>query len=95
MTQANNQTPVNFVTGKAYQGDKATLLTEAAISKGYKSNEWATMNQWNQCKRSIARGQNGIAITYKRILESDNGPVEDTVTTHVYNRDQLARVTTM
>lgn len=94
MTQSNIQTPVNFRTGNAYQGDKAKLLTEAATAKGYKSHEWATMNQWNAARRCVAQGQKGIAITYKRILESDNGPVEEDLTTYVYNRDQLARVRT-
>lgn len=92
MTKSSIQTPVNFRTGKAYQGEKAKLLTEVATAKGYTSHEWATMNQWNAARRSVAQGQKGTPITYKRILESDNGPVEEAITTYVYNRDQLARV---
>jgi antirestriction protein ArdC len=94
MTKSSIKTPVNFRTGKAYQGEKAKLLTEAAKAEGYTSHEWATMNQWNAARRCVAKGQKGTSITYKRILESDNGPVEEDITTYVFNREQLARVRT-
>lgn len=94
MTHSNIITPVNFATGKSYQGDKAKLLQEAASAKGYKSHEWATMNQWNSCKRSIARGEKGTPITYPRILESEDGPVDVVETSYLFNRDQLARTVT-
>ncbi len=92
MTQYNTPAPVNFVTGMTYKGDKVKILQEAAATKGFTSNEWATMNQWNKVKRSIARGEHGTAITYTRILESEDGPVEILDTAWVYNREQLARV---
>lgn len=92
MTQFNNANPVNFITGKSYLNEKAHELQIVAQEKGYTSNEWATMNQWNSSKRSIARGEKGTPIRYARILESDEGPVEVVETTFLFNRCQLARL---
>lgn len=93
MTQFNNANPVNFITGKPYMGEKADELQLAALEKGYTSNEWATMNQWNSSKRSIAKGEKGTPVKYARILESDEGPVKVEETTYLFNRCQLARLT--
>jgi len=90
MTQITPQ--INFVTRKAYKGDMAEILHNVAIAKGYTSNEWATMNQWNKTKRSVAPDQHGVPFTYTRILESDEGSVEQQETTWLYNRYQLRRV---
>ena len=92
MTETINQ--INFVKGRAYKGDNAEILHNAAIALGYTSNEWATMRQWNQVQRSVAKGEgrNGVAINYTRILESDQGPVKEKATAWVYNRCQLRKV---
>ncbi|HTN46362.1 MAG TPA: ArdC family protein [Flavipsychrobacter sp.] len=89
MTQQT--TPVNFVTGKSYKGDKAEILHNAAIGKEYTSGEWATMNQWNQVGRSVARGEKGVPIAYYRIVESNQGPVKEPCTVFLFNRCQLVR----
>ena len=85
-------TQINFVTGRAYRGDNAEILHNAALAMGYTSNEWATMGQWNKTLRSVAKGEHGVAISYTRILESDEGPVKVTETALVYNRCQLRKV---
>lgn len=70
----------------------AEILHNAAIAKGYTSDEWATMKQWNYHGRSIARGESGVPFTFARTVESDQGPVKEPFTTYLFNRCQLVRV---
>ena len=47
VTLLTRKAPVNANTGREYKNGNCQVLIEAAATKGYTSNEWATMKQWN------------------------------------------------
>lgn len=91
MTNTNSQ--INAVTGRSFIGPDAALLEAVVQERGYTSNDWATMNQWNKKGRSVVKGQKGTAITFTRKVENDDGEIVETTTTaFLYNRCQLQKV---
>lgn len=93
MTKTQTNTQINVVTGRTFTGTDAEFLLAVVKEKGFTSNDWATMNQWNKKGRSVAKGQKGTAITFVRKVENDDGEfVETTTTAFLYNRCQLQKV---
>ncbi len=82
MTQLDKPAQFNFKTGREYRGLNADLLTEYAKSKSYKSNEWATLKQWNAINEVVRRREKGFQISFV------NGKGNE-VTAFLFNRDQL------
>lgn len=64
MTQFNNQ-QVNISTGRAYQGANLETLNQNSQAKGFTSNEWGTMKQWNRLRETIRVNEKGTKITFK------------------------------
>lgn len=62
MTQFDTQ--VNFVTGREYKGDNAQRLNDEMSGKGYTSNEWATLKQWNANGEVVRKKEKGVKITF-------------------------------
>ena len=56
------QMPVNTTTGNQYHGINVALLWMAAEEKGYKSDEWATLKQFNKVGKSVAPHEKGTMI---------------------------------
>jgi antirestriction protein ArdC len=83
MTQVETQSQVNIKTGKAYYGPNAELLTKVAEEKGYASNEWGTMKQWNSENEVIRKGEKSTKITF---MDKRKG---EEVIAPLFNRSQL------
>ena len=45
---ANNGMPSNAITGSVYRGINVIALWSASMEKSYKTNKWATLNQWKK-----------------------------------------------
>jgi len=82
--------PVNANTGREYKNGNRQILIEAAAIKGYASNEWATMKQWNAIHYNVAKREKGTLITYTVLQPSNGELVEVQQTAFVFNRCQLA-----
>lgn len=89
-TVTADNTPTNAVTGKAYFGNKAERLRSEAAYRGYSSNSWATLKQWNSIKETIAKGQKGTLMIHTE--EMPDGTVQEK-RSFLYNRCQLVSVT--
>lgn len=89
-TAAPDTTPTNAVTGKAYYGAKAQRLLDEAAYRGYTSNAWATLRQWNSIKETIAKGQKGTLMIHVERLPDGT---EQDKRSFLYNRCQLVSVT--
>lgn len=83
MTQSKTQQHINFKTGKAYFGANEELLTQVAAEKGFDSNEWATMKQWNSANEVIRKNEKGTRIDF-------TDRKGDEVSAFLFNRNQLA-----
>lgn len=60
---------INHDTGKTYQGINALLLNIALVTRGYKSNEWATFKQIKKNGGFLKTGSKSVEIIYYTTLE--------------------------
>ena len=56
--------PCNWVTGRAYNGINALLLSATARAEGYTSGEWATYKQISENGGNVLKGSKGTGIVY-------------------------------
>lgn len=89
---------VNALTGRVYTGYNATILWQQAISRGYSSNQWATLKQWRKFKGMVRRGARGVALfqPLKRAQRNSDGTIENFIYAykryHVFNYDDVNNV---
>ncbi|WP_345948861.1 zincin-like metallopeptidase domain-containing protein [Mucilaginibacter sp. PAMB04274] len=92
--------PVNFTTGKRYQGINIILLWAHAIKNNYQSDEWATFKQWNDKGERIRKGESAktqliiFYDTYEKEVDGELQKVPFAKVSTVYNRCQLQSYTT-
>ena len=55
--------PINHVTGRAYNGINRQLLSAVARDKGYTSNEWGTFKNISEVGGAIRKGEKATAVT--------------------------------
>jgi len=63
--------PLNAVKNTYYRGVNIVLLWGASLQKGFTSDEWATMQQWNSRKEYIRRGEQHSKIFFYEMKEKE------------------------
>ena len=81
MTNTTSNIPSNPNTERAYKGENAEILLQAAQERGYSSNEWATLKQWNAMNECVSKNQKGTKI----VFQTPKGEV----VAFLFNRNQL------
>ncbi|KAA6185281.1 DUF1738 domain-containing protein [Thiohalocapsa marina] len=59
----------NGVTGATFQGQNAIILWAEGMKRGYWSEEWATLRQWNRHGGRVRRGAKGVRV-YRPVLHT-------------------------
>lgn len=67
--------PMNVATGKTYQGINTVALWCDAQARGYGSDVWGTLRQWNSVGARIQRGARSSTVVFWKPLE--RGDQED------------------
>ena len=86
--------PNNAITGNQYRGVNIPWLWLSADEKGYDTNEWASLKQWNEQSESIYKGEKGTIVVYygtfeKEVDEQDKKIIPFLKSSYVFNRCQL------
>ena len=72
--------PKNVTTDVSYQGSNVLKLWMAGIKNNYRSQEWATFNQWNDLGCKIKKGERGVTcIKYVNTAKKDEQDGETTI----------------
>lgn len=64
--------PINALTGTEYRGSNIVTLWATAMGKGYGSNRWATLKQWNSLGARVRKGEKSATGIYFNITEREN-----------------------
>jgi antirestriction protein ArdC len=56
------QPAINARTGKQYRRNNHLILWSKFMTKEYKYNQWATLNQWSKMRAKVKRGEKGTLI---------------------------------
>ena len=67
----------NIVSKKPYQGMNCFNIGLSVYKNGFKSNEWATFNQWKNLGAKIKKGSKGTEILYWNIKEYEDKTNKD------------------
>jgi antirestriction protein ArdC len=60
--------PVNAFTGKVYHGVNVVALWATAVSRGFRSGQWATYRQWRELDAQVRKGERGaVVVVYKPV----------------------------
>ena len=62
----------NVVSKKCYQGLNCFSIGLSVHDNGFKSNEWATFNQWKNLGANVLKGSKGTQILYWNIKEYED-----------------------
>ena len=62
----------NIVSKKPYQGMNCFNIGLSVYKNGFKSNEWATFNQWKNLGANVLKGSKGTQILYWNIKEYED-----------------------
>tara|TARA_R100000808_G_C2141879_1_gene149705 strand:- start:665 stop:1567 length:903 start_codon:yes stop_codon:yes gene_type:complete len=62
----------NVVSKKCYQGLNCFSIGLSVHNNGFKSNEWATFNQWKNLGANVLKGSKGTQILYWNIKEYED-----------------------
>ena len=86
----------NLVSKKCYQGLNCFQIGMSVYTNGFKSNEWATYNQWHKKECNVKKGEKGTPIFYWNFKEyEDKNNKDKTVKIPVlqpytiFNADQI------
>lgn len=74
----------NYFTGHKYSGQNAHDLA----SKGHKSNQWGTYNQWLNQEQQVQKGEHGTSIMFVKDDPDTGKRVAKWY--RVFNLDQVA-----
>ena len=67
----------NVISKKPYQGMNCFSIGLSVHKNGFKSNEWATFNQWKNLGAKIKKGSKGTEILYWNIKEYEDKTNKD------------------
>ena len=67
----------NIVSKKPYQGMNCFNIGLSVYKNGFKSNEWATFNQWKNLGANVLKGSKGTQILYWNIKEYEDKTNKD------------------
>jgi len=67
----------NIVSKKPYQGMNCFNIGLSVYKNGFKSNEWATFNQWKNLGANVLKGSKGTEILYWNIKEYEDKTNKD------------------
>ena len=67
----------NVISKKPYQGMNCFSIGLSVHMNGFKSNEWATFNQWKNLGAKIKKGSKGTEILYWNIKEYEDKTNKD------------------
>lgn len=70
--------PTNARTGKEYRGINIWLLSIAATTRGFSSNEWCSYKQAKALGGNVRKGEKGTAIIFWKMLQSKDKAGEKT-----------------
>ena len=62
----------NLVSKKCYQGLNCFQIGMSVYTNGFKSNEWATYNQWHKKECNVKKGEKGTPIFYWNFKEYED-----------------------
>ena len=54
--------PFNPVTARVFMGRNAAILWQARMTRGYSSNQWATLKQWSKKAGKVKKGAKGVRV---------------------------------
>ena len=67
----------NVISKKPYQGMNCFSIGLSVHKNGFKSNEWATFNQWKNLGANVLKGSKGTQILYWNIKEYEDKTNKD------------------
>ena len=85
----------NVVSKKAYQGTNTFMTAISAYRHGFKSNQWATYNQWKKLGATVRKGSKGTDILFfDKVMITDKETDEQSMVPLlkgfcVFNADQV------
>ena len=87
--------PTSLSTGKQYNGINWLILSMRKASRGYRTSEWATFQQWKKLGASVKKGEKSTLVVLYKTVQIKDKETEETqhipMMKHfrVFNADQV------